>query len=221
MKTLIIFGATAFSRLIKDAVEEDTGRQVAAYCVNRSYLDGTTQIDNIPVVAFEDLDSLFEKGQLEVLITVGYAKMNDSRARVFNACEERGYLIASFVHSTVRCKADEIGHGNIILADCVLHPHSTLGDGNILVNDTVIGHDTKVGSFNFMAGITTGGLSVIGDHCFLGIKSIVCNNCKVGDYTLLGAGTVLSSDSEDHTVVMPARNRTIRLDAKGMASMLI
>lgn len=221
MKKLIIFGITAFSRLIRSIVEEDTDRMITAFCVNRDYLPAVPMVDQVPVVAFEDLDTLFGKDTFEVLITSGYAKMNENRKRAFRQCDEKGYAIASFVHSTVRCGADSMGRGNIVMQDCILHKFTKLGDGNILVDNTVIGHETEIGDFNFFAGITTGGLVKIGNHCFLGMKSIVCNDCTVSDYTLLGAGTVLSSNSEAHTVIMPARNRSIKMDVDAMANLLI
>lgn len=219
MKKTVIFGTTAFSYLIQSEMEMD-GVSVAAFTVNKAYLPETW--DNpIPLVPFEDLRAYFGEEPFEIIVSVGYKRMNERRKAVFEACDAMGYEIGSFVHSTAICKASSMGRGNIILPDCVIHRFVEMGDGNIFANNTVIGHETKVGSFNFFAGITTGGLAAIGDHCFLGMKSIVCNDISVGDYTLLGAGTVLSKNSNPYTMIYPAKNRTLSLDIDGLDSMLV
>lgn len=221
MKKTIIFGVTNFSRLVKVSYEQDTSQKVTAYCVNRDYLGSLTKLDNIPVHPFEDLNELYGENNFEILITVGYAKMNDNRRNVFDNCHIYGYTIASFIHSTVKHELTQIQEGNIILSDCVLHPYTTIGSGNILVDGTTLGHESKVGDFNFFAGCTTGGMVSIGNNCFLGMKSIICNNCNVGDYTLLGAGTVLSKNCDCCTVVMPAANRTKKMSVEMLGTLLI
>lgn len=219
MKKTVIFGVTPFSFLIREDMEAD-GHHVSAFTVNRAYLPEKWE-DSAPLVAFEDLDTWAGEDGFEVIVTVGYKKMNEHRKAVFDQCRERGYEIGSFIHSRARCEAAKMGVGNILLEGSRISRFSVVGDGNIFVNDTVIGHESEVGSFNFFAGMTTGGIVHIGDHCFLGMKSIVCNNIRVGSYTLLGAGTVLSKDSEEHMVVMPAKNRTMKLDLESMDSLLV
>ena len=219
MKKTVIFGITPFSKLIRADMEED-GRPVAAYTVNRAYLPETWEED-IPVVAFEELREFFDDEPFEIILSVGYNKMNENRKTVFRQCDAFGYEIGSFIHSSASCYASSMGRGNVILANCLVSRFVKLGDGNILVNSTVIGHESEIGNFNFFANMTTGGLVTVGDHCFLGMKSVVSNNVSVGDYTLLGAGTVLSKNSDAHTVVMPAKNRTMKLDVEAMGSLLV
>ena len=219
MKKIVIFGTTAFSFLIKSEMESD-GVDIAAFTVNEAYMPETWD-DPIPLVPFEKLREYFGEDPFEIIITVGYKRMNERRAAVFHACDEMGYEIGSFVHSSAICKAASVGRGNIILPDCVINAYVKIGNGNIFVNNTVIGHETTVGDFNFFAGITTGGLATIGNHCFLGMKSIVCNNISVGDYTILGAGTVLSKSSNPYSMVFPAKNRTLSLDIDSLDSVLV
>lgn len=221
MKDLIIFGITPFSKLIEETIRHDQKRTVSAFCVNKAFLPEKRVIDKIPVVAFEKLNQLYDKNNFEILVTVGYKNMNENRRKMFALCDENGYSIASYIHSSVRCEHVKLGRGNIILQDCILHRNSEIGEGNIFVDNTTIGHETTVGNFNFFAGMATGGLVSIGNFCFLGMRSLICQECSVGDYTLLGAGTVLSKDSEPHTVVMPAANRTLKMNTNAMNALLI
>lgn len=219
MKKTVIFGITPFSLLLRSEMEED-GRPVAAFTVDQSYMPPQWD-DPTPVVALESLQAYFGDEPFEVVVSVGYKRMNENRAAAFAACDRFGYEIGSFIHSSAFCRAESMGRGNIVMANCKLHRFSRIGEGNIFINDTVLGHESVVGDFNFFAGITTGGLVRIGSYSFLGMKSVVCNDISVGDYTLLGAGTVLSKSSEPHTVVMPAKNRSMTMDTEAMASLLV
>ena len=203
MKELIIFGITPFSKLVEETIRHDKKNRVAAFCVNEAFLPEKKELNNIPIVSFEKLNQLYGKDNFEILITVGYKNMNENRRKIFSLCDDKQYSIASYIHSSVRYDQVNLGRGNIILQDCILHRNTEIGEGNIFVDNTTIGHETTIGNFNFFAGMATGGLVSIGSFCFLGMKSLICQECSVGDYTLLGAGTILSKDSEPHTVIMP------------------
>ncbi len=168
-KKLILFGNTPFTRYIEYCIETDGGR-VEAYCVSRDYL-ADAERPSKPIYAFEDLDSLFGSGGFEVLVTVGYSKMNEGRAHIFSECDRLGYSIASYIHSTARIERSSLGRGNIVLSNCVVNFGSHLGDGNILVDYTVIGHESEINDFNFFSGATTGGLAHIDSFCFITVLS--------------------------------------------------
>lgn len=220
MKDLIIFGITPFSKLIKDTILSDQGRKAVAFCVSEAYLPSPKEFDGIPIVAFEKLHQIYEKENFEVLITIGYTRMNKNRKSIFDACDKYGYSIASYIHSTARCNQVDFGRGNIVLQDCILHRYTTIGEGNIFIDNTTIGHESTIGNFNFFAGMTTGGLVTVHDYCFLGMRSIVCQGCTLGTRTLLGAGTVLAKDSEPDTVIMPAANRTAKMTETTIETLL-
>ncbi|MDO5112540.1 MAG: hypothetical protein Q4E65_09555 [Clostridia bacterium] len=222
MKKLLIFGGGVFAKFLKTTIEADGQGPVEAFCVNEAYLAGArAENPGVPVVAFEELDALYGAGNFEILVSVGYHKMNENRAKVFRACDERGYAIASFVHSTATVRCDTVGRGNIIMENCRLHYFTRLGEGNIIIADTALGHETRVGDFCFIAGATTGGLVEIGSYSFIGMKSVVCDHIRLGDHTLLGAGTVASADTKPYTAVMAAKNRIVQAgDAEALGSLL-
>lgn len=215
----VIFGISPFSLLVSAEMKDD-GIEVDAFTVNKDFLPNEWN-QKIPIVSLEELGTFFKDDDFEVIITVGYKQMNENRMKAYKECKKYGYSIGEYIHSTSICNVEKRGIGNVILSGCKLHKYSNIGDFNIFVDDTIIGHESEVGSFNFFAGMTTGGMVKIGNNCFFGMKSVVNNNLCVGDYTLLGAGTVLTDNCDGETVIMQARNRTIKMNRDTIGNLLV
>ncbi len=207
-----------FSKVLAREMTRDNIR-VEAFTVTEDFFPEVWE-EEIPIIPFEDLNRLLGKDTFEILISIGYKRMNTNRSAFFEECDMRGYRIGSYVSSKARCYAESIGRGNLILEGCYLGDYVKVGDGNILAYDTFIGHHTQIGSFNYFANTTTGGAVEIGHHCFFGMRSIINNNVSVGDYTLLGSGSVLSADTKPHSMITTARNRVIETDIDKMNSLL-
>ena len=86
---------------------------------------------------------------------------------------------------------------------------NTVLGNNVKLDDHIhIAHNVTVGeSTCISAGVITGGGTVIGKHCWLGMNSTIKNKAKVADYTLVGVGAVVIKDTEPESVVAgnPAR----------------
>ena len=86
----------------------------------------------------------------------------------------------------------EIGHGNIIQANCTVTIDVKMGNFNILNGSVSLGHDVKVGSFNaFMPGVRVSGEVTIGNENFFGVYAVVLQQLTIGNRIRLGAGSVL------------------------------
>lgn len=97
MERLIIFGTTNFSNMMRYYFERFTDKKVAAFTVNRHYIDSGS-FNGLPVVPFEDIQSLYPARDYGVYLGIGYKKMNTVRENVYNACVGMGYEIESFIH---------------------------------------------------------------------------------------------------------------------------
>lgn len=218
----MIFGGGVFTKLLKTTIEADGQGPVEAFCVNADYLESArAENPGIPVVAFETLNELYGEGKFEVLVSVGYHKMNENREKVFRACDECGYAVASFIHSTATLHCEAIGRGNIVMENVKLHYFTRLGEGNIIIADTALGHESSIGDFCFIAGATTGGLVEIGSYSFIGMKSVVCDHIRIAHHTLVGAGVVVAQDTKPYSAIMPAKSRIVEAgSAEALGSLL-
>lgn len=213
MKDLIIFGNGNFPKLLKYYIDTDDSRSVACFTVNRQFMaEGDTHC-GLPVIPFDELTSRFPPDEYDILVGVGYSKMNDNRRKTFAACKEAGYGIASYIHSTCSVHTDDIGEGNIMLERCLVYPFSKIGDGNLMFDTVNISHDSVIGSFNFFAGGTDlCGYVTIGDNCYFGKGCVLDNEFVAADYTLVGAGAYARGKTEPYEVIVP--QRSVRLDGK-------
>ena len=75
----------------------------------------------------------------------------------------------------------------------------SIGDNTLITGTTILTHDasTKKG-----IGYTKLGKVTIGDYVFIGINCIVLPNVHIGNNVIVGAGTIVSKDIPDNSVVV-------------------
>ncbi len=127
-----------------------------------------------------------------------------------------------------------IGDNNKIGPFAHLHTSCVLGDGNIIGNYVEI-KKSRIGNFNQMKHLTYCGDAIIGNYCnigcgvvfsnynysnnkkevttledyvFVGSNSVLCAPLKIGDHSVIGAGSVITEDVSSHSLAV-ARSRQI------------
>ena len=205
-KDIVIFGTADFGRMMKYYIEQDDSRKVVAFTVDRAYMNSDL-FCGLPVVAFEDLTQSYPPDAFDLLIAIGNSRMNDVRKKVFNAAKERGYHIASFIHSSCTIHSSDIGEGNIMLDKCLVYPYAKIGDGNLMWDHVVICHDCSVGNFNtFSSYADLCGYVHIGNNGFFGKHCVMRETVQIADYTLVGAMAFVTRDTNPYSVVVPVRS---------------
>lgn len=212
MKKLIIFGTSHFTSLIHWYIKNDTNREVVCFCVNREYIS-CENFEGYPVYAFEEIEQIFSPNEHDMLITLGTSKMNNIRKNIFMQSKEKGYSIASYIHSSSIVQTNEIGEGNIVLEKCLIQPFANIGNGNLLWDNICIAHDNIIGNYNTISGgVGLSGYVHVGNNCYLGKHSMVHDHVNINDYTLVGAGAYVKNDTDKYSVIVP--NRSIVLENK-------
>ena len=209
MKDLVVFGNDDFARMLKYYIEQDDSRSVVCFTVDSAYIHEDV-FCGVPVVPFDVLVERYPPERFDILLGVGYSRMNDVRKEKFAECKQKGYTIASFIHSSSRVHTTDIGEGNIILENSLVYPFSSIGDGNLIWDNVSISHDSKIGSFNnFAGGTSLCGYVTIGNNCYFGKNSILDNDLCVADYTLIGAGAYARGTTQPYDVIVPERSITL------------
>lgn len=207
MKKIILYGNGEFSKLLKYYIENDSNREVVAVTVDRKYISSNT-FEGLPLVAFEECETYYSPEKYEILICVGYSKMNTIRQEIFRKCKDKGYKIASYIHnSAIIADNVELGEGNIILENTLIQPFCKIGDGNLIWYKVSIAHECNIGNFNTIAGMCSiSGIVKIKNNCFLGNNSTIRDKINLANYTLVGAGTYINNDTEEYGVYIPERS---------------
>ena len=205
MKKVIIFGNGDFARSMWYYITTDTDWELCGFTVEAEYLNAAT-FQGLPLINFDTITDEYPSSDYEIVLGVGYRKMNTIRQRIFLECKQKGYRISRFIHSTALVQTDDVGEGTIILERVVVLPFTSIGLGNVIYSGTQIAHDNTIGDFNLIAGVTsTCGFVTVKNNCFLGNRCMVMDGVTLHDYALVGAGANVNKDMMPYEVMVPAR----------------
>lgn len=205
-KYRVIFGVSDLGLLLYDCLCRD-GVSVQAFTVQKGFIENNIYCMNKPVIALEELASKFPPNETGIYICIGYKKMNMYRQKIFEIVKNSGFTILSYVHPSALISTDDLGIGNLIFERVMIGAFTKLGNGNICYPNSMIAHHTVIGDFNFFAiSSSVAGKVLIGNNCFIGNNSSTKDRIIMKDYTLLGAGSYLSFNTNDFDVIVPAKS---------------
>ncbi|MEO6902455.1 MAG: hypothetical protein ABI315_04785 [Bacteroidia bacterium] len=74
-------------------------------------------------------------------------------------------------------------------------------NGTVIGHYAHIAHNTSTGKNNILtAGVVMGGGLSIADNCFIGLRTVLKEKCKIGSNVITGMGAVVISDIPDNEV---------------------
>jgi sugar O-acyltransferase (sialic acid O-acetyltransferase NeuD family) len=199
----VIFGIGDFARIASVYLREDSDYEVGAFTVHEKYIS-EPELNGIPVVPFESLEQSHPPTDVELLVAIGFSRVNKARAEVFSECKQRGYRLLSYVHSGVqRWEETTVGENCFIFEENVIQPFVQIGDDVVLWSGNHIGHDTRLGNHCFVAShAVVSGNVTIGDYSFVGVNATFRDGIAVGESNVIGAGAVVMRDTEDGDILL-------------------
>lgn len=206
-RKLVIYGNGQMARMFLHFARLEY--DVVGFTIDRSVLTDTS-IEGLPVVAFEDLASVYPAASHCLITAVGYRDMNDLRARKYQEGRARGYAFASYVHpSVVRHACVTVGENTIVLDHVALHPCTTVGNSVFIASNASIGHGCTIGDHCWInSGVSIGGETEVGEATFLGINATIGDNLRVGRQCFIGANTLVARDTlAEEVYVSPGGER--------------
>ena len=136
----------------------------------------------------------------------------------------RRRVVEKYRHSTVRfptilspmamCSSRlSFGSGNLVCSGAIMEPDSVIQDFSIFNMGCTIGHETYVGSFvtvNPTAAIS--GCVTLESGCEIGAGAKIIQGLRIGEDTVVGAGSVIIRDCPPHCTVVGNPGRIIKRD---------
>lgn len=202
MKRLVIFGTGDFARIAAEYLKADSPHEVVAFTVHREYIDGD-ELNGVPVVPYEELQTTHPPSEYAMFVAIGFSRVNEARAAMYEECKAAGYELITYVNSTVSLWGDEvsIGDNTFIFENNVIQPFVTIGSNVVLWSGNHIGHDATIGDHVFVAShAVVSGNVVIGDRCFVGVNATFRDGVKVAPRCVLGADVLIMKDTEEGQV---------------------
>src|SRR4051812_204884 len=129
MKNVVMFGTGDFARIAAVYLDEDSPYEVVAFTVNQEYIEDETELLGRPIVPFECLAEHYPPAENAAFVAIGFSRVNQARAKVFQEMKDRGYELITYVHSGVKTwSSTEIGENTFIFEENVVQPFVQIGD---------------------------------------------------------------------------------------------
>ncbi len=200
---LVIIGDSAFAQIAFEYFSVDTQYEVVGFAVERAYRH-RSELFGIPVVDFEDLQSLYPPAEHAFYAALTYTDGNRLRARLYHTAKELGYRPASYISPRAFVWRNvSLGEHVFIFENNVVQPFASIGDDVVLWSGNHIGHHSRIEDDTFVSShVVISGFVNVGRSAFLGVNSSIANNVEVGDDCILGAGAIVVSDVPSATRVV-------------------
>ena len=151
-----------------------------------------------------------------MLVAVGYRRLNRAREAVYLECKNRGYEMIRYVSSrATTCGTVEIGDNCFILEQNVLQPFVTIGNNVILWSGNHVGHHVRIEDHCFVAShAVLSGRAAVGRYSFVGVNATVAEGVTIAERNIIGAGALITRDTEPNQVYQPERTKPARVPAE-------
>jgi len=112
----------------------------------------------------------------------------------------------SFVVNTV-----QIEDGTVVFAGAIIQANTTIGKHSIINTGCSIDHDCEIGEFcHISPGVNLAGGVKVKEGAFIGIGSCVIPNIEIGEWSQIGAGSVVVNDIPPRVLAYGNPARVIR-----------
>jgi sugar O-acyltransferase (sialic acid O-acetyltransferase NeuD family) len=215
MNKLVIFGCGAIAQLAHFYFSTDSEYEVVGFTVDKEYVPKDEIFCNLPVVAFEKVESMFSPVGHQLFVALSYNQVNKLRAAKFEAATAKGFALASYISSHARVlTAEPIGENSFILEDNTIQPFARIGRNVTLWSGNHIGHHSIIGDHCFVAShaVISGGVQV-GEYCFIGVNATLRNDITIGAGCVIGMGANIMCDCEANGVYAGIGTERARIPA--------
>lgn len=198
---LVIIGDGETAELAHDYFVNDSTYIVVGFSAEQAYMRHKTLL-GLPVVAFEEIEHVFDPQKVAAFVAVSYTRFNRLRSRLFNLAKAKGYRLCSYISPQATIGSNvEIGENCFILENVTIQRSAKIGDNVIIWSGSSIAHQSIVKANVFVAShVAVSGFCKIGENSFLGVNSCTVDCIKIARDCIVGAGAVVVQDTTEGRV---------------------
>ena len=196
MKKLIIFGASGFGREVAWAVERIN--QASPTWDLMGFMDDDDgiqgkQINGYPVLG--KTEAVKDYPDAWFVCAVGSSRVREKIVQNMKAVNPHIRFGTVIDPSVERSDLVRIGEGTIICAHTILTVNISIGAHVIINLDCTVGHDAVIEDYvTLYPSVNVSGITHIGHAVELGTGIQIIQGKTVGDYSIVGAGSVIVKD---------------------------
>ena len=197
MAKVIVFGVLDTAELAHYYLTHDSEHEVIAFTVNRQYIEHDN-FHGLPVVAFEDVETVFPPSEYKFFAPMTGRNMNRNREAIYNHAKAKGYQFISYISSRATLFNNEIGENCFILEDNTIQPFTTIGNNVVLWSGNHIGHHGQIKDHVFFTShVVLSGHCVVESYAFFGVNSTIRDYTMIAQGTLVGMASAIMKETEE------------------------
>jgi sugar O-acyltransferase (sialic acid O-acetyltransferase NeuD family) len=211
-KSLVIFGIGKIAEVIYYYAKEECGYQVAAFCVDKQYKTQET-FQQLPVVAFEEVETSYPPQTFDMFVAVGYHDLNRLREKKCQEAMAKGYNLVSVISPRANVpKNVTTGWNCFIMSPAIVHPCVQVGNNVFIWSGAMVAHHSVLEDHCWLTSCCNiSGNVRVGANTFAAVNATVGHSVTIGKNCFLGANTLVTKNLEDDKVVIAESAKPLRL----------
>jgi acetyltransferase EpsM len=199
---VLILGAGGYGQVVADILLASV-RQETGMVRPIGFLDDNPALQRRMVLGLPVLGTMAQVASVPhdtVLVAIG---CNHTRQRLIQQLAARGEELAVAIHPTAVIGADVmLGAGTVIGAGAVVNSGARIGWGVILNSGCLVDHHSSIGHYVHVGpGAYLGGHVEVEAGALVGLGAVISPQCRVGAWSRVEAGVVISQSVPPHVVV--------------------
>lgn len=135
----------------------------------------------------------------------------EARYRISRMLADRGCGFMNLIDPSVNMGGVEAGIGLYIQEGVHVQQSATIGDNVSIHMGALIAHESYIGHSCFIAhAVSISGRVDIGDGVYVGTNATILPHLRIGRWSVIGAGSVVTKDVPEYTVVAGNPAKVIR-----------
>lgn len=198
MDSLLILGAGGHGKVVADTAAATGSFGTIAFLDDR-HPDLDSVLDWRVIGTLQDAEKHLPSYS-GFIVALGDNKL---RTQLLKQYLDLDFASPSIIHPTAYVSpAAKLGAGCVVFAQGVVNAGAQVGMGSIINTGASVDHDCVLGvGVHLCPGVRLAGEVRVGHQSTLGIASAVIPKIAIGNHVMVGAGSVVIADIEDHLTV--------------------
>lgn len=198
MAKVVLFGVLDTAELAHYYLEHDSEHEVVAFTVNREYIQEES-FRGLPLVAFEDVETLFPPHEYSFFAPLTARNMNRNREKIYQEAKAKGYPLISYISSKATIfDRSVVGENCFILEDNTIQPFTTIGNNVVLWSGNHIGHHGQIQDHVFFTShVVLSGHCTVESYSFFGVNATIRDYTRIAQGTLVGMASAITKETEE------------------------
>ena len=202
MVKVVVFGNGEQARMNHFYLSHDSSNKVVAFTVDGEYIKEDSML-GLPIVAFENIDSIYPPSEFKMSVLISYRNMNKLRAEKYAQVKAKGYKLINYVSSRASTWPGlVIGENCFIYENSVICPYVELGSNVFIGPGSMIGHNSIIKDHCYVGpnAVILGSVT-IEPHCFIGANATIKDGeITIGRESIIGASALITKDAKEKSV---------------------